>query len=213
MKRKVIFGLMAIVALMTASCTSCDKKQDKNQDNTEVKEAKLNASHATATDREYMYLTYGSDYRWFEQCVLLKDFLDEENDGTIAGISNVFQIVEGDEQAFDVHVILISHAANGKDTVEVKEGFWVEDYPLNDEAIVLSFEQAYERVMQSNYPKPHSRHCVLRKEVGPVDANPQYIFGNSHAQLYVDAITGEVADEDPAFKGSGDFGKPLGEWP
>jgi hypothetical protein len=51
---------------------------------------------------------------------------------------------------------------------------------------------------------------VLRKEVAPLDCNPQYIFGNKRAQLYVDAVTGEVKDYNPAYKG---FTMPLGEWP
>lgn len=210
MNKKVIFGLIASVALMT-SCNSCNKEQEVKQDSVELKAAKLNASHVTATDRQYMFINYDGNYRWFEQCVLLKDFLDEDNDGTIEGISNVFQVVEGDSTCYDVHVILMAHNVNGKDTVEVKHGFWVEDYPLNEEAIAITFEQAYDLVMKVNFPKPHSRQCVLRKQVGPVDANPQYIFGNNRAQLYVDAITGEVSDKNPAFEGY--FGNPLGEWP
>ena len=70
---------------------------------------------------------------------------------------------------------------------------------------------ALERINQVNAPKPHSRYCVLRKEIAPNDINPQYIFGNSRAQLYVDAVTGTVCTENPAFAGG--FGLPLGEWP
>ena len=96
--------------------------------------------------------------------------------------------------------------------IEVKEGFWVEDYPLNNEAVCISFEEAFTKLMEANCPKPHSRHCVLRKEIGPVDANPQYIFGNSRAQIYVDATTGEVSTINPAFPDA-NLNGPLGEWP
>ena len=97
-------------------------------------------------------------------------------------------------------------------TIEVKEGFWVEDYPLNNEAVCISFEEAFTKLMEANCPKPHSRHCVLRKEIGPVDANPQYIFGNSRAQIYVDATTGEVSTINPVFPDT-NLNGPLGEWP
>jgi hypothetical protein len=53
--------------------------------------------------------------------------------------------------------------------------------------------------MAANAPKPHSRQVVLRKEVGPNSINPQYIFGNFQAQLYVDAVTGDVKTKNPAF--------------
>ena len=52
---------------------------------------------------------------------------------------------------------------------------------------------------EANIPKPHSKNVVLRKEIGSLDANPQYIFGNSQAQVYVDAVTGEVRGYNPAF--------------
>ena len=82
---------------------------------------------------------------------------------------------------------------------------------MDKEPIKITFAEALEKLNQVNFPKPHSRYCVLRKEVGPKDANVQYIFGNSKAQLYVDAVTGEVTDLNPVF--GGDLGKPLGEWP
>lgn len=70
---------------------------------------------------------------------------------------------------------------------------------MNEEVINISYKEAYEKMMEANYPKPHSKHCVLRKEVGPYDCNPQYIFGNIEAQIYVDAVTGAVSDQSPAF--------------
>ena len=88
----------------------------------------------------------------------------------------------------------------------------MEDFPLNDEAIVLTFTEALDRVLAANYPKPHSKYVVLRKEIGPKAANPQYIFGNLKSQLYVDATTGAVSDSNPVFAVKG-FTIPLGEWP
>lgn len=83
---------------------------------------------------------------------------------------------------------------------------------LNDELISLTFKEAYQKIMEINFPKPHSKQCVLRKPLGPIDCHPQYIFGNIRSQLYVDAITGGVTDKNPAFYGS-KFNSPVNNWP
>jgi hypothetical protein len=83
--------------------------------------------------------------------------------------------------------------------IEEIEGFWVEDMNMNDEIISVTYKQAFQLINEVNFPKPHSKNCVLRKEVGPIEANPQYIFGNIESQLYVDALTGDVTDESPSF--------------
>ena len=53
--------------------------------------------------------------------------------------------------------------------------------------------------MEANIVKPHSKVCVLRKAVGPKEANVQYIFGNEDGAVFVDAVTGDVTDVDPFF--------------
>ena len=199
MRKMIVLGVLAI-ACMLIGFASCDPKAKKRGSGNDVeKVSSIDVSRVTATDLEYMFANYGEGYRWYEECVLLRDYLDGDCDGTVAGVSNVFQVVEKDGSNYDTFVVLCAHASNGENSVEVKQGFWVEDFVLDHASIVLTFEQAYERLMESNYPKPHSRHCVLRKEVGPKPANPQYIFGNQQAQLYVDAVTGSVTDRNPVF--------------
>lgn len=189
--KKVLFLLIGVIAFTMISCNSCKKTE-------EVVTTNLNVENVTSTDKEYMFANYGGDYRWFESCILLKDYLDEENDGTIAGISNVFQVVRESDKSADVFVVLAAHTPEAT-TYEVKQGFWVEDCDMANEEIKVSFKDAYDKVMAVNYPKPHSKNCVLRKPIGPIGCNPQYIFGNQTAQLYVDAVTGEVSDKNPAF--------------
>jgi hypothetical protein len=41
---------------------------------------------------------------------------------------------------------------------------------------------------------------ILRLPVGPKDCNPQWVFGDIGDVLFIDAITGEIRDYDPAFK-------------
>ena len=85
--------------------------------------------------------------------------------------------------------------------------------PLNDEVIKLTYEEAYDRIMQTNSPKPHSKHVTLRNPIGPIAINTQWIFGNIHEQLWVDAVTGDVKNSNPAFPEEKGFKMPLGEWP
>lgn len=209
---KRLFSFIAAILLMVfaVSCTcSSNNAQPALGDSNEV--ANLVVENVISLDRQAMYLKAADDYRWFETGVVLKDWLDEENDGSIEMVVNVFQTVIERGNGFDTMVYKFQHTVEG--TVEDNiHGFWMEDNPLNDEAIVLTFEQAFERVMAVNMPKPHTKQVVLRKQVGPVDCNPQWIFGNARAQIYVDAVTGDVTDKNPAF-GSLNLGTPLGEWP
>ena len=209
--RKVLSTLFLITAL-TFGISSCKCTNEAPADETVVAE-ELVVEHVVALDRQAMYINHANDYRWYETGIQLKDWLDEENDGTIDMIVNVFQAIEKySETTFDTFVYKYQHLSDGTVNEEGIHGFWVEDYPLEEEAIKVTFKEAYEKVMAVNLPKPHTRQVVLRKQVGPVDANPQWIFGNLHSQIYVDAITGEVSDENPAFKGL-NLGTPLGEWP
>jgi hypothetical protein len=219
MKKLLQLSLLVLCTVSLMGLYSCDPKNKTQEaavpDTEAVAESvgNLTVANSISADLEYMYLNYGSDYRWYETGIVLSDYLDGENQvGEIECVTNVFQVVtECDSGGADTEVIYIAHTLEGVQNTQ-QHGFWIEDFPLNDQSIKVTFAEAYNKVMSVNYPKPHSRHCVLRKQVGPINANPQYIFGNNRAQLYVDAVTGEVKDKNPAFDGSG-FGCPLGEWP
>lgn len=206
------FMLMAIMLMGIMCMNSCKCTSDNQTNDVVVADSTFTVEHTVALDRQAMFLAHGEDYRWFETGVQLKDWLDEENDGTINMVVNVFQVIEQyDSTSFDTFVYKYQHV--GEDVFEeAVHGFWVEDYPLNEEVIKVTFAEAFQKVQEVNLPKPHTRQVVLRKQVGPVEANPQWIFGNLHSQIYVDAITGEVSDKNPAFKGL-NMGTPLGEWP
>ena len=214
MTMKKIFSFVSIfaVALMAIACTCSPKQELVNDEPTETVDS-LFVEHTVALDRQAMYTNYAEDYRWFETGVQLRDWLDEENDGTIDMVVNVFQAVESREAgSFDTFVVKFQHF-DGETVEEAVHGFWVEDFPLNDEEIKVTFAEAFERVMEVNLPKPHTRQVVLRKQIGPKPCNPQWIFGNLRAQIYVDAVTGEVTDVNPAFGPDLNLGTPLGEWP
>jgi nitrate reductase alpha subunit len=175
----------------------------------------LNVEHVVATDKQTMFTQFNKDYRYFESQITLKNFMDGENaSAEVAEINNVFQVVDiaEDQKSADVHVVMFNHVGDKTETTVINS-FWVEDYALNDEAIKVTFEQAFDKMMKANIVKPHSRKCTLRKEIGPKEANPQWIFGNSRAQVYVDAVTGDVSAINPAFGQEIKLGAPLGEWP
>ena len=202
----LVLGLIACVAMV-----SCNKSKQEAESKSAKADITATVEDMVGMDKQQMFTDYGKDYRWFETCIVLKDYLDVDScDGTITGVSNVFQVVDEKDNGADVHVVMFTHVGDSTQ-VDVKAGFWVEDHPMNDEQIKITFKQAYDKLMQANCPKPHSRNCVLRKEVGPVACNPQYIFGNVEAQVYVDAITGDVKTKNPAFPEN--LQMPLGEWP
>lgn len=206
---------MFSLVLGFSSCNGCQStpQEEPTQETTEVvAKAELIVENLVSMDRQDMFLNHSNDYRWYETCIVLKDFLDEECDGTVEGVSNIFQAVVEKDKGADVFVVMYTHTADTS-AVQKVHSFWVEDMPMENEAIKLTFKEAFERVMQANAPKPHSQHVVLRKELGPINCNPQYIFGNNKAQLYVDAVTGEVKTSNPVFPEEKGFKMPLGEWP
>lgn len=198
--------ILFAATLMFSACSKCSKEAPTQLE----ANATWNVENVTNTDKQYMFTNYGGDYRWFETCILLQDYLDEECDGTVAGVSNVFQVVEEEGKSADVFVVLAAHVPDST-TYEVKQGFWVEDFPLENDTINLTYMEAFEKVMAVNCPKPHSKNCILRKPIGPLPCNAQYVFGNIREQLWVDAKTGEVKESNPAFPD--DLQMPLGEWP
>lgn len=212
---KKVFILLMAISLMF-SFNSCDWF-NKNKDN-EKKE--IIVENVVKADRDYMTENYGNTYVWYETQIFLNDYLDEECDGSFSEIVDVFQVITTiDSAKFDTKVIKMYHVADSSYIEEI-EGFWVEDMNMNDEIISVTYKQAFQLINEVNFPKPHSKNCVLRKEVGPIEANPQYIFGNIESQLYVDALTGDVTDESPSFcdevienDSIEDVNTPLGEWP
>ena len=207
---KKILSLMLFVSLMFTSCSKCSNDNVVTTTN-DLTTSKIVVDNLILMDRENMYLNYGNNYRWYESCVLMKDFLDENTDGSIDMVVNVFQSILPSGEGFDTQVLKYQHLSNGTFVKDSINGFWIEDFPLDNELITISYDSAFNLIQRINLPKPHSRNAILRSPVGPKKVNPQWVFGNIKAQLWVDAVTGEIKQSNPAFEGS--FDKPLGEWP
>lgn len=195
-------ALLAVVTLTLSGCKG--SKSEKKNDVPVLVQGKFVVENIISADKQYMFVNYGGDYKWFETNVLLKGYLDEDGSGDIDGVSNVFQVSQVEQDSGDSYVILMAHTPTA-DSIDVKHGFWIEDCPMNDDAINITYRQAFDAIMRANYPKPHSRQCSLRKPLGPKDCNAQWVFGNTRAQLWVDAVTGSVATSNPAFDGYNDY--------
>ena len=218
--KKILFLLTILVTMTFTSCNRCAKQESQVEpvdtvdvENVDVPNVEMNVEHIIATDRQEMFLKHGDNYRWFETDIKLNSFLDEENDGSIEELVNIFQVAVGDGKTYDVKVYKFQHYADGTCDKDSTDGFWVEDEPLNEEKIVFTYKQAFDKLMQANIVKPHSHYVTLRKQVGAVEANPQYIFGNTREVVFVDAVNGNVSSDNPAFEGVRGFKMPLGEWP
>ena len=214
--------MIALFALVLgfSSCTGCQggaSEEATVKDSTEVvadSTVAINVEHAIATDRQAMFLKFGKDYRWWETDILLPEFLDSEDaTSNPVMVVNIFQSVVEKGNGADTWVWKYQHLADGTVLTDSIHGFWVEDQPLNEEVIKVKFIEAYDKIMQTNAPKPHSKQVVLRNPVGPVVINTQWIFGNIQEQLWVDAVTGDVNTSNPAFPKEKGFKMPLGEWP
>lgn len=217
-----MYLLALFVSVTLASCNGCTTATDKDIGSKPLAEfevipgsvGEFGVEQCISADREFMNLHYAQDYRWYETCITLANYLDDEAcDGTVETVENVFQVVTVyDKTGGDSEVVFIKHAANKDTEVYSQHGFWIEDFPLTDQGVKLTYKQAYDKITATNSPKPHSRKCVLRNPVGPNPCNPQWVFGNIKAQLWVDAVTGEVNNSNPAFDGF-NVSKPPEAWP
>jgi hypothetical protein len=215
MKKSFILTLLMGLVMSFMSCTGCSSsKEDIKLQDSVVATTVLDVEHAIAMDRQAMYLKFKDDYRWYETDILLPEFLNAEDvTSDPVMVVNIFQSVVERGNGFDTWVWKFQHLNNGTVLKDSVQGFWIENNPLNDEAIKLKYTEAFDRIMQTNAPKPQSKHVTLRNPVGPIQINTQWIFGNIHEQLWVDAVTGDVKNSNPAFPEEKGFKMPLGEWP
>lgn len=201
---KKIFAILMVVllAVFTVSCTSCHRESEEQLlgANAAYEVTGLDVEQTIALDNEYMAANHGK-YRFLECCIDAENWMDESDTFNVKGIANFYTVVTmtPDSMSGTVMVYMIAHTADT--TVYLsKEGLWVGDDPMNDHyPFKVTFSEAYDNMMRANCVKPHSRHCVIRREVGEKDIEPIYIFGNQDAQVYVSTETGNVTTTNPAY--------------
>lgn len=210
--------LLAIAGMMATGCAGC-QSANKEQPNESayhdydgvVQDFTAGASHIQALHKQTMYslikgieqsdnVTIERGYEWRNSRVIFNDTLTLENidDLHITDINDRFCYWHPNKgmqvQYIDVNV------KNGTQIPWPVSDVWIEDDNLDDKPIKLSCEDALQRLKEWNGVLPKGCNFItLRLPVGPRDCNPQWTFGNTYDVLFIDAVTGEVRDSNPAF--------------
>ena len=200
-----LLGMLAI-AVMLVGCNSCNPKEEKQDEKKEVKVLTLTPERVISTDRETMFLRTPKHamLKWMESSATLTDFLSSENadKATFMEVTNGFQTQWGDEKSMDVKVTQITTNTMTTDSL-VMRTFYLENHPLNNKEIKVTFAEAVQKVLQANCPKPQTKVLVLRSPVGPVDKEEAFYIAKDMNDddfvVYVNARTGEVTTYDPTW--------------
>lgn len=212
--------LMAIALAGLCSCNGCATTEPEI-DNQEaqvyhdydgvVQDFTAGVSHIQALHRQKMYNIIQflkeqgheialNNYQWRNSLVILNDTVTAENidDLHIVSIRDVFYYWSN---KFGPQVQYITdHVVYGTQIPYPISDVWIEDRDMSNAPIKLSAEQALMRLKEYNGVLPKDcNFIILRLPVGPKDCNAQWVFGDVYDVLFIDAVTGEIRDYDPAF--------------
>ena len=166
-----------------------------------VQDFTAGVSQIQALHKQAMFSTLGvKDFQWRNSRVVFNDTVTLENidEMKVVAVNDVF--FYWNEQGPWVQYIN-SHVVNGVQIPWPINDVWIEDADMSDQPIKLSAEQALARLKEWNGILPKGcNFLTLRLPVGPKDCNVQWVFGDAYDVVFVDAVTGEVRDWDPAFK-------------
>jgi len=215
MKKFIFCLLLTIVGIMATGCNSCQPENTKQETvyhdyDGVVQDFTAGVSHIQALHRQTMFnlvqtlkaqghvIEHG--YQWRNSRVIFNDTLTYDNidDLHITDVNDVFFYWDKQKGPQVQYV-----------NVNVKQGtlipwpindVWIEDADMSDQPIKLSAEDALKRLKEYNGILPKSYFLTLRLPVGPEDCNPQWTFGDEYDVIFIDAVTGEVSDYNPAFQ-------------
>lgn len=212
--KRFLFGMVAVVLLtmMAGAMSSCKgKKQGEPAQNEAVQvyhdydgvvqNFTAGVSQIQALHRQTMFSVLGvKDFQWRNSRVVFNEAVTLENidDVKVVAVNDVF--FYWNERGPWVQYIN-SHVVNGVQIPWPINDVWIEDADLSNQPIKLSAEQALARLKEWNGILPKDcNFLTLRLPVGPKDCNVQWVFGDAYDVVFVDAVTGEVRDWDPAFR-------------
>lgn len=230
--KKIYWNLTTILvmalAAVTTSCNGCNKSNESNGEQSiepvalyhdydgVAQDFTAGVAHIQALHRQTMFALNGGEYEWRNSKVVFNDTVTAEtlDDVHIVSVIDVFQLWN------DGPVVQFISTDVEKGTIFPWpiHDVWIEDASLNDAEIKVTAEQALQRLKEVNCPVPPAKSMSLRLPVGPCECNAQWVIGGVYDVLFIDAVTGNVSNWNPAFNPTngvkgGDFGKPLGEWP
>lgn len=206
MKKLILMGLLlAVVGIMATGCSSC-KSENKKQDTENeayhdydgvVQDFTAGTAKIQAMHRQTMFSLVGGDYEWRNSRIIFNDIVTTDNidDIHITDINDVFCYWN---DGMWVQYIC-SNVKNGLQIPFPINDVWIEDDDLNDQPMELSAEDALQRLKEWNGILPKAKFITLRLPVGPKPCNPQWVFGDVYDVLFIDAVTGDITDSNPAF--------------
>lgn len=231
MKTKFLLGfLLAFMCLLGfSSCNGCTQKAPEPTPSVQpvvthdydgvAQDFTAGVNHIQALHRQTMFnLIEGQEYEWRNSKVLFNDSIKLEtiDELKVQAVTDVFQYFTP-KTGFQVQIIS-TDANKGTIITPPIHDVWIEDANLSEKAIKLSAEDVLKRLKEWNGIIPPAVSMNLRLPVGPCDCNAQWVIGNEFDVIFIDAVTGDISNWNPAFNPNnkpkgGDFGKPLGEWP
>lgn len=205
--KKILLGLMpVIVTAMAAVMISCSGCGSRSADGSAllyhdydgvVQDFTAGVAHVQALHRQTMFALNGGEYRWRNSKVLFNDTLTLEtiDDLHITCVTDVFQMwIDGPVVQF-----ISTDVQKGTVLPWPIHDLWIEDASLDDVEIKVTAEQAMQRLKEVDCPIPPARSMSLRLPIGPKDCNAQWVIGDVFNPLFIDAVTGEVRNSNPAF--------------
>lgn len=156
-----------------------------------------------ALHRQTMYSTLGIKYyEWRNSKVLFNDNITTQNidELYVTDVNDVFFYYDYGPWVQFIN----SNVSDGLQIAWPIQDVWIEDRDLSESEIKLTAEDVLQRLKEWNGIIPHSsRSMSLRLPVGPKNCNAQWVIGNVSDVIFVDAVTGEISDWNPAFNPDG----------
>ena len=211
--KKMIFLLTLMLAMVgtmgVSSCNGCAKGADAPKIDDPVvvyhdydgvvQDFTAGTAKIQALHRQTMYsLIDGADYQWRNSRVVFNDKVGFDNidDLHVTDVIDVFQYWNDGPWV----QYIASDVVKGTQIPWPINDVWIEDASMNEAPVKLSAEDAIARLKEWNGVLPKDCNFItLRLPVGPKDCNPQWTFGDAYNVLFIDAVTGEVRDWNPAF--------------